>query len=701
MLSKKFWIIPLFMLLFSCGFTQAQQFTWKHTGGPYGGQVGDIAIDSAGNIYSGVYSTWIRYSGLFKSSDNGNTWKKMLNPLPGFDFDVYSIYITRKGHIFVGANWSGTIYRSTDDGVTWKNTRTGYSTGECWAFGETKNGTLVAGDGSQYHNLYRSTDNGENWQYITNLAPLAFATDSNDVIFCGAQDGLYKSTDTGLTWNKIDYFGYKAVSTVIIDSANTIYCGTGYYGNSGLGVHTSTDGGNSWNQIGLGSNIVYSLALDKYHNIYAGTERNGIFTSTNNGIDWEQHTEGIYKKEIFRLKLNKSGDIFAASEYEGVYRSTNQGNSFEQVGLPVSYVEMIELYKDSLIFAATPSGVQEYNRTSKKWKNIGLHYVNAVRIDQNNTLYAACGDNDCLYYSNDFGSTWLNYNLPAQGYQNVLVKDNYIFALGRENSFHSSDNGKSWKSFPYYTENGATTMHNNYFYFSAIGPYMKGNLYRANLQFTQIDSLVNILSDYSNGIVIHDSIILLTTNEVFRSTDYGGTWNKIANKFLRSFYYNIEEGIYFAGGYDSLYILYENGTRIVGIPEPFPKPWYDNFVTDIKRDFHRQYFFATRLQGMYEMDYISGINDQENFISDYSLSQNYPNPFNPETNINYSILKTEEVTIKIFNVLGALVETIHEGIKSPGSHTVRFNGSKYSSGVYFYQLISGDYLETKKMVLIR
>jgi hypothetical protein len=85
----------------------------------------------------------------------------------------------------------------------------------------------------------------------------------------------------------------------------------------------------------------------------------------------------------------------------------------------------------------------------------------------------------------------------------------------------------------------------------------------------------------------------------------------------------------------------------------------------------------------------------------YSLSQNYPNPFNPSTNIQYSIPKTGFVTLKIYNLLGQEVATLVEGNQTAGKYVATFDASKVSSGVYFYRLASGGFVDVKKMLLLK
>ncbi len=85
----------------------------------------------------------------------------------------------------------------------------------------------------------------------------------------------------------------------------------------------------------------------------------------------------------------------------------------------------------------------------------------------------------------------------------------------------------------------------------------------------------------------------------------------------------------------------------------------------------------------------------------FSLEQNYPNPFNPATNIQYSVPKSGYVTLKVYNELGNEVETLYNGNQNAGIYNVTFNAAKLASGIYYYQLRSGNLISTKKMILLK
>ncbi len=99
----------------------------------------------------------------------------------------------------------------------------------------------------------------------------------------------------------------------------------------------------------------------------------------------------------------------------------------------------------------------------------------------------------------------------------------------------------------------------------------------------------------------------------------------------------------------------------------------------------------------------SDIVNGEAVVRKIKLFPNYPNPFNPVTNISFTIPFKSNVSITIFDVSGKRIETVEMSNVTPGFHTVRWNGEKYASGIYLYQIKIGDYIyiETRKMVLVK
>jgi hypothetical protein len=98
---------------------------------------------------------------------------------------------------------------------------------------------------------------------------------------------------------------------------------------------------------------------------------------------------------------------------------------------------------------------------------------------------------------------------------------------------------------------------------------------------------------------------------------------------------------------------------------------------------------------------ISSIANDINNPHDFFLSQNFPNPFNPSTTISYQIINPGKVVLNIYDLLGREIKTIVDEYKSPGHYSVSFTAANLSSGIYIYQLASGDKIAVKKMVLLK
>jgi hypothetical protein len=105
---------------------------------------------------------------------------------------------------------------------------------------------------------------------------------------------------------------------------------------------------------------------------------------------------------------------------------------------------------------------------------------------------------------------------------------------------------------------------------------------------------------------------------------------------------------------------------------------------------------------------ITGVDDEPlaTLPTEFSVDQNYPNPFNPSTNISYSLPVRSEVELTIFNIMGQTVVTLKQGNQSAGEHTVVWDGNNESghavaSGVYFYRIIAGDNVQSRKMLLLK
>ena len=132
----------------------------------------------------------------------------------------------------------------------------------------------------------------------------------------------------------------------------------------------------------------------------------------------------------------------------------------------------------------------------------------------------------------------------------------------------------------------------------------------------------------------------------------------------------------------------------------------DSTIDDVSSYYYRAKSVSDTVESDYSnIDSINtgpaSVNDINLNERDFNLYQNYPNPFNPETNIIFRLKKGGKTKLSIFDILGNKVADLIDGYEESGLHTIKFNASKLSSGVYFYKLSSDNLIITKKMILLR
>ncbi len=98
---------------------------------------------------------------------------------------------------------------------------------------------------------------------------------------------------------------------------------------------------------------------------------------------------------------------------------------------------------------------------------------------------------------------------------------------------------------------------------------------------------------------------------------------------------------------------------------------------------------------------VVGVKDEGNKLYQFNLAQNYPNPFNPNTKISYSVAERNNVTLKVYDMLGREVATLVNTTKDAGNYEVNFDASKLASGLYIYKIQAGNFVQSKKMLLLK
>ena len=134
---------------------------------------------------------------------------------------------------------------------------------------------------------------------------------------------------------------------------------------------------------------------------------------------------------------------------------------------------------------------------------------------------------------------------------------------------------------------------------------------------------------------------------------------------------------------------------------------YDKAIDHYKKAWqHAQKATKKAAESVTDNNESISLDNTTNMPIDFTLSQNYPNPFNPSTVIKYALPEASFVTLKIYNMLGQEIKTLVSGDKSAGVYNVQWNGkdnygSPVASGTYIYRIVTGNYAQSNKMILLK
>jgi photosystem II stability/assembly factor-like uncharacterized protein len=355
--------------------------------------------------------------------------------------------------------------------------------------------------------IYNSTDTGLSWELLPPVYPFneIFALEINkkDILFAGSgyYSGLFRSTDLGASWTWLSGYTRPECWAIAFNDSDHIFAGDGDWG----GLMRSTDDGDSWVQVLPNSVAVISISMDSVGAIYVGASNN-FYKSTDNGVTWTSIYSGLPSLEIAATLCKQRDYIFVGTGYisqgDGVYHSTNGGENWIQRGLSGQTVYSLALDDNGTLFAGTKdSGIYKSNDNGLNWQQInnGLYSKNIFRVKTgpSNLLYACSESDGGIYRSSNLGESWDITGVTAGTINRAIILDD-------GNLFAATFNGV--QKYDIITQK-----------WSILG-----------LSFVAPNPGWNWLSDI---IIDNDNVMFASSwsGKVFKSTDYGGTWDTTSN----------------------------------------------------------------------------------------------------------------------------------------------------------------------------
>lgn len=400
--------------------------------------------------------------GIFKSNDNGFSWSLTNSGLPQISLNSYSVSnITAvNSTLFVITNDG--LYLSTDNGVSWAQSTSNLPL-NC--------GNLYYSGTSLYVNagtgIYKSTTNGNNWNQISTLFASRFLYANNRLYtsFIGTSqnesNGVYKATNNESVWTNIG-LGRSGSANDILKDGNYLYCATNN------GFYFSNDQGNTWRlrSGGLNVNTVVTCVTKLGSNIFIGTEKNGVYKSSDLGLNWIQVVNGLTESSLTFYEImaieSVGNELYIGARrnntYVRIYKSIDNGTNWINVtnNLDINTLYVYDIHSiGNVIYLATDIGTYLTTSQGTSWvsSNFGMPINDILALESNSTsLFAAHYDATSstqppyggVFVSQDFGSSWGNNNFSTnKTVYSLFAINNMIFA-GSLYPYISIDNGNSW-----------------------------------------------------------------------------------------------------------------------------------------------------------------------------------------------------------------------------------------------------------------
>ncbi len=377
---------------------------------------------------------------------------------------------------------------------------------------------------------------------------------------------------------------------------------------------------------------------------------------------------------------------------------------------------------DSTIFVAGDNGtLLRSTNNGTAWTNVMGNGIEADTIlslgKGGGYIFAGAFGMSSVYRSSDNGGSWsaANQGLPAVTQVNTFTWiDSTLYTATNYGVFSSTDNGGSWKAdtaglglqqlYPGQIGGiaGITSVGSKLYAINAVW----GGVYASSADSTTWVSIgLDTVWGYAMA-SIDTNVFAGTPQGVYLYAGSGSTWLPRSNglpEYLPFCILTTADTLLFAYTglrTNGIYMSSDLGQNWVQINDSlFAGELINAMVTTTT------YLIAGTQSGAWRLPLaavITSVNDVHLHLpTEYALSQNYPNPFNPTTVISYQLATNSFVNLDIYDMLGRKIKTLVSEHQNTGLHSVTFNASNLSSGVYFYRLTAGSFLETKKLMLLR
>ncbi len=598
------------------------------------------------------------FATIVKTTNGGHDWTTSLN-VP--NSSMHSIFVLDENNIY--ATGAAAFYKTTNGGINWFSFSTGYySTGLYDVNFLNVNTGFIVGFPDV---VLKTTNGGDNWVNTVSFTGIQQSYQSikvvNNNIFITNRGQILKSTNLGTNWNCVVCSSSSSLSEITFNNA-----GTGLV--LGTYLHRSSDYGESWSpMLPLNFSLYYptSISLNGNNSIIVG-EYGMILRSSNAGVNWTEISDRTNLNLMFDIFYTDANTGFISASGGKIYKTTNSGNSWILKNSDTAIVSFSRvIFNGNLGLTGNNGRIYRTTNLGENWQlfnsgNESIIYRDFDFIDQS-VIYISGSNN---LKSTNGGLNWSNINGPngtRTGLDFINENEGYNICDGL--IYKTTNGGNNWtgpanvsgfyRAISFFDENNGIAVGNSGYIARTTnaGNNWSSESINTDVTFTRF-SKVNANLGF-----------VLSAFQIYKTTDKGFSWLPIIHP-------NVDGGLF------GIYFMNQNTGTVTGY-------WGKILKTTTGGE-------------------PIGIEPISNEIpKSYNLFQNYPNPFNPVTKIKFNIPEADNVSLKIYDILGSEISTIVNENLKPGVYEVNWNAATFASGVYFYTLANGDFIETRKMVLIK
>lgn len=610
--------------------------------------------------------------------------------------------------------------------------------------------------------VYSQTDF---WSHYSLNVPVGQIVEAGDgAIYAVTDSNVLKSIDFGQNWSNFftaqNITIWDNFRLIHNKNVHNLFIVNKYWGS--IISEISTDYGLTWSEFTFPGGDYANVAINSNGVIYVKTDT--LYKSIDNGISWIEVNTPVYSDYglggmtiddddniyMYRAKRfyiwDPSGYLITTYLAGNMYRSNNSGLDLQYI---FPFVDedgispMFNVPTNNILFSYNDASFTHHYGNGYN-RNFPIDDANWAIFDNNIIKYISSSSQGFCSTSNN-GTTWSTENSGLPGNSaNSLLRDSLGFLYtGTYNGIYKS-NFTSYTISPNYfnifPETGIADTSSieitllNPFHFQMIIDsirFSNDNFFAANTNLPMIDpgdsSVItlgfapNIIGTFNSDCLIYFNNIsarlkligesptptmIVLPYPFFGNVQIGDTSvvdiklvNESVNKIFIDTMYLAFNQFYFIDNYDFPVVINSLDTLSVSvyfIPLGGSIPIKKDSLVIQSNCTNSRISLIVSGRAVNPTNVVN-----EELISSFNLFESYPNPFNPITTIEYQVPKTSNVKISVFNLVGQEITVLVDEEKVQGKYKVEFNGTKLSSGVYFYKMQSDKFISTKKFVLIK